>query len=76
MSGFFVNNSYKIVLHFLTVLCFVYSANVLAQSYAFITNQLDNKVAVIDLSSDELIKSITVKGKPVGVAVNHENNQI
>jgi YVTN family beta-propeller protein len=42
---------------------------ILAQPYAFITNQLDNNVAVIDLTTNQVIKTIPVQGKPVGVAV-------
>ena len=50
------------------ILLLANSSDLLAQSYAFITNQLDNNVAVIDLKTNQVIKSIAVKGKPVGVA--------
>jgi YVTN family beta-propeller protein len=45
----------------------------MAEPYAFITNQLDNSVSVIETHSQKVIKTVTVTGKPVGVAVNNVN---
>ena len=47
-----------------------------AEPYAFITNQLDNSVSVIETKTHKVIKTISVTGKPVGVAVNRINSQV
>ena len=52
------------------------SGFVVAEPYAFITNQLDNSVSVIDTHSLKVIKEVSVKGKPAGVAVNNATSQV
>ena len=41
-----------------------------AGSFAFITNQLDNSVSVLDTGKKQVVETIAVSGKPAGVAVN------
>ena len=41
-----------------------------------LTNQLDNSVSVIDTHSLTVIKEVSVKGKPAGVAVNNTTSQV
>ena len=47
-----------------------------AASFAFISNQLDNNVSVIDTASNEVVETVTVTGKPVGVAVNRQKSHV
>lgn len=49
---------------------------VYANPRAFITNQLDNSVSVIDTQSHRVIETIKVEGKPAGVAINPVLQQI
>ncbi len=60
----------------LIVVLLSHSGLVIAEPYAFITNQLDNSVSVIDTHSLKVIKELSVKGKPVGVAVNNATSQV
>jgi YVTN family beta-propeller protein len=41
-----------------------------AGGYAYITNQLENSVSVIDTGAQQVAHTIPVTGKPAGVAVN------
>ena len=61
---------------FLAIATFVFSAQLFAAPYAFITNQLDNTVSVIDAQTHKVIKTIPVTGKPVGVAVNDKMDRV
>ncbi len=50
--------------------------SVYARPYAFITNQIDDTVSVIDVEQRSVIEIIPVTGKPVGVAVNDFKKQV
>jgi len=52
------------------------SSGVSAAPRAFITNQLDNSVSVIDTQNQQVIQTIKVEGKPAGVALNNRLKQV
>ena len=47
-----------------------------AEPRAFITNQLDNSVTVLGLHSLKRLATISVTGKPAGVAINDSKNHV
>ncbi|MEY4718200.1 MAG: hypothetical protein RL563_818, partial [Pseudomonadota bacterium] len=51
---------------FITAFCFLLSASSVlsATPHAFITNQLDNSVSVIDTEQRKVIETLKVTGKP------------
>ncbi len=58
------------------VLCLTVANISYAKPYAFITNQLDNSVSVIDTAEQKVINTVKISGKPAGVAVNVPKKQI
>ncbi|MBT5752430.1 MAG: hypothetical protein HOI33_06940, partial [Rhodospirillaceae bacterium] len=61
---------------FLTALFLVIAPPAWAAPRAYITNQGDNSVSVIDTLTDKVITTIAVGDKPAGVAVNHDGSRI
>lgn len=47
-----------------------------AAPFAYITNQLDNTVAIVDTHSQQVVKTLKMPGAPAGVAVGHHNNRV
>lgn len=56
------------------VLCYSQLSN--ATPFAYITNQLDNTVAIVDTHSRQVIKTLKIPGAPAGIAVGHHNNRV
>lgn len=61
---------------YLSLMLLFYHTLTVASPFAYISNQLDNTVDVIDLSLNQTIKTIKVAGAPAGVASGHHNNKI
>ena len=65
------------ILRILILLSAYGCANVsLAQSYAFITNQGDDSVSVINTSTSDIIKTIKVGHRPAGVVVSNDGRRV
>jgi YVTN family beta-propeller protein len=55
---------------------FITSSKCDAASYAYIPNQTDNTVSVIDVSDNSVIETISVGGSPTGVAVDAKGSYV
>ena len=47
-----------------------------AVSYAYITNQGDNSVSVINTNTNKIIQTIAVGHRPAGVVVSHNGKRV
>ena len=47
-----------------------------AESYAYITNQGDNSVSVINTNTNKVIQTIAVGHRPAGVAVSNNGKRV
>ncbi len=47
-----------------------------AAPFAYITNQLDDSVSIIDTEQGKVVDTITVHGKPAGVAVSPAGDKV
>ncbi len=47
-----------------------------AASFAYISNQLDDSVSVIDTATGSVVDTIAVPGKPAGIAVAPDGNKV
>ena len=66
-------------MHYLIVIFFllIYSIyEVYAEPYAYITNQGDNSLSVINTKTNKVIQSITVGHRPAGVVVSNDNKRV
>ncbi|MGZ8911284.1 MAG: YncE family protein, partial [Methylococcaceae bacterium] len=52
------------------------SAPLAAQPTAYISNQLDDSVSVIDTATGSVVETIAVPGKPAGIAVAPDGNKV
>jgi len=52
------------------------SASVMAEPFAYISNQLADSVSIIDTKKGTVVDTIAVAGKPAGVAVAPDGNRI
>jgi YVTN family beta-propeller protein len=63
-----------ILISLLTLLIYLYSNNEKINSKAYITNQGDNTVSVVDLIKLEVIKTIKVGVAPLGITILNKKN--
>ncbi len=63
-----------ILICFLTLLTYFYSNNEKINSKAYITNQADNTVSVVDLVTLEVVKTIKVGIAPLGITILNKKN--
>ena len=52
-----------------TVATTFFTASLAASPFAYITNQLDDSISIIDTEQGKVVDTISVPGKPAGVAV-------
>jgi len=52
------------------------TATPVTSGFAYITNQVDNTVSVIDISTNTVVKTIPVGSVPNGVAVSQDNSKV
>ena len=57
-------------------LLFCWAHWVYAQPYAYITNQGDNSVSVIDTNTNTVIQTIAVGHRPAGVVVSNNGKRV
>ena len=56
----------------LVVTAFIAAPNVATAHWAYVTNEKDDTISVIDTETDEVIKTIDVGERPRGVTLSHD----